>query len=511
MIPYAAFPKRKLSTSRNSHNHGHGHGHSNNNAIDTAVSPKFSSAIVESPVTASSPQFPTASNTPVNRDHGFSSPLDPVDETRESGPSTSPLLKRDFALASTPNTENVIEESESEASFSFLPLASDGTSSSFFSHPLSPIGENKPFDTSLIPPESSHDAYLSWFMTPLDTSSRPNVARHSSAPGIPNNANAISSSYSFPSPLLHKEAKADPNPIYEIFDADLSKGADDLAKRLKSHLEDVLRVQEEIGRMHLGLEDLDVGFEGLDALDDEDGVARDQNDTPGDKGDTPGSVGKKEGGGAGVGKEALSRREKGVEDIMERLGKLSEGLRTYHEQGTPRLIFPTSNESTAHAQPKLRTQSISIGELASHRYNTTTPSKLSRPPIDSSSNVNQSPADLSPSRPFPKRAATAIAAIPGTPPELLSPIDSNDRQESRESNLSPLNLTRDSGNPASSRVHESYQAVGNETIKERDRGEEAWVEHTRQKGVKDNSSTPGRARQDKRSDSVGMVNRSRPW
>ena len=54
-----------------------------------------------------------------------------------------------------------------------------------------------------------------------------------------------------------EKGKEGHRPIFEIFNAELSEGSEGMVKALKGHLESVLQVQKEIGRMHLSLEGLD--------------------------------------------------------------------------------------------------------------------------------------------------------------------------------------------------------------------------------------------------------------
>lgn len=95
-----------------------------------------------------------------------------------------------------------------------------------------------------------------------------------------------------------------------------------MVKLLKGHLDEVLRVQEEVGRMHLGLEDLGFGAgtgaggrgsgKGGDTVDgDETGEATDGG--TGTAGEGSEERQKR------IDREKLDKREKGVEDIMNRV------------------------------------------------------------------------------------------------------------------------------------------------------------------------------------------------
>jgi hypothetical protein len=93
------------------------------------------------------------------------------------------------------------------------------------------------------------------------------------------------------------QGKARGRPIFEIFNAEVSEGSDGMVRALKGHLEDVLKVQEEIGRMHLDLE-------GLGGTEERRGTAKSQSQSPkGNEGD----------------EDSLKRREKGVDELMERV------------------------------------------------------------------------------------------------------------------------------------------------------------------------------------------------
>lgn len=72
-----------------------------------------------------------------------------------------------------------------------------------------------------------------------------------------------------------------------------------MTKALRSHIEAVLAAQEDIGRAHLALE-------GIESSGDND---------------------------------ELEARAKGVEEIMAKLSQLAGTLKSYHEIGTPSLVF----------------------------------------------------------------------------------------------------------------------------------------------------------------------------
>ena len=132
-----------------------------------------------------------------------------------------------------------------------------------------------------IPPESVHDKYLSKYIQPLgpintninsnsnnnNNDARPTPLRSTSTPAsnpIPTSQAMGSKASAIPLRGLGLTANEVPGggkeghrPIFEIFNAELSEGSEGMVKALKWHLDSVLRVQKEIGRMHLGLEGLD--------------------------------------------------------------------------------------------------------------------------------------------------------------------------------------------------------------------------------------------------------------
>jgi hypothetical protein len=135
-----------------------------------------------------------------------------------------------------------------------------------------------------------------------------------------------------------------------MFDANLSVTAEEMVKRLKRHLEDVLKAQEEIGRMHLSLEKLTVSAPGLwdeeaaQAIASPPRVAR---QSPGGASILRSPGRRRNSSNAGINsspkstrgvnsdqqssavelgdehEEALAKREQGVDEIMERVSKYS--------------------------------------------------------------------------------------------------------------------------------------------------------------------------------------------
>lgn len=153
----------------------------------------------------------------------------------------------------------------------------------------------------LVPPVSVHDAYLSKHITPLvpETSARPVVARSTSVPAMQHNADLSGGGLLPPADVQGKA-----NPIFEIFDAAPSEGGRKLEKRLRGHLKDVLKVQEEIGKMHLALEGLGLGSMDTTTMGEEEAGKREM------------PVGKEEEGESK--EDSLSRREKSVDALMEK-------------------------------------------------------------------------------------------------------------------------------------------------------------------------------------------------
>lgn len=194
---------------------------------------------------------------------------------------------------------------------------------------------DQPFPPDLVPPPSVHDTYLSKYIQPIvpTSSTRPTAPRSTSVPVLTNldpNSNSKGDNGLLPPVDLREAAQrqqthppprlglggAGPKPIFEIFDAEPGAGSKGLVSALKGHLEDVLKVQEEIGRMHLALE-------GLDGGDNDNDMTRGQ-----ERKANPANLAKTTTAEAGTkGQEddeaevddSLSRREKGLEALMDRV------------------------------------------------------------------------------------------------------------------------------------------------------------------------------------------------
>lgn len=214
-----------------------------------------------------------------------------------------------------------------------------------------PKGKSLPARPLLVPPPSVHDAFVATMIQPMapvemvpptqppspEAQDRPPIFRTASAP--------IHASPNAPRKLLPSALPGKPirkveegTPIFEIFEADLSASAGEMVKALKGHLEGVLQVQEEIGRMHLGLEKLTVvgqgSWEDFEPTSPKAGLSR----APGKKaGETPstGESSSRRGSKEGPGKlggdtpgskarkveaeQALLKREKEVDEIMSKV------------------------------------------------------------------------------------------------------------------------------------------------------------------------------------------------
>jgi hypothetical protein len=305
----------------------------------------------------------------------------------------------------------------------------------------------------------------------------------------------------------------------------LSEDSEGKARALKSHLDNVLRVQKEIGRMHLALEGLGDGGERRGS---------------GISGNSEGksSMGEEE--------DPLVKREREVDELMEQvslhirhdkgeankqLSVLSTNLRTYHELGTPTLEFSHSNTNNNN-----------------HPISPTTPNppvplqrqKSAQPDI-----LTTSPTPISPSPPradiprsLPTRHPVAIhkgidnlKRQEGGPSRRAthhqdnsnSNLDSNTRQSSMNSDLSPLKLSVDDyddgrkklGSPAPS--FWDLDALTRE--RDREKAVDNWMEHGIAPDEPRRASLAGSLRNGigsgkgrKAVDSpIEMIDRSRPW
>jgi hypothetical protein len=185
----------------------------------------------------------------------------------------------------------------------------------------SPIDED--VGERFIPPESIHDKYLSKYIQPLapigkgDTPGRPAPLRSTSTPAsnpIPISQAMSSKASAVPlrglglSPTDTKQegSGGKARPIFEIFNAELSEGSEGMVKALKGHLDDVLRVQKEIGRMHLALEGLGEG-------------AEDQGRRGSGTGSNGSNTEQEEGKEGKEAEDPLAKREREVDELMKQV------------------------------------------------------------------------------------------------------------------------------------------------------------------------------------------------
>ena len=206
-----------------------------------------------------------------------------------SGGSHAPLLSRDFA--SRPMADRIDEAegaqghqggngrgenergSGNEEDSYVIPSNLSSTAPTVGAPPVPLKAKTEPREPLLVPPPSVHDTYVSSFVTPIAPPDatptqppspaavdRPPIFRTASAPVQPGAISTPKRLLPSPLPVPKPESgKAEEGtPIFEIFDADLDTPAVQMVHALKTHLEQVLRVQEEIAKMHLGLEGLTV-------------------------------------------------------------------------------------------------------------------------------------------------------------------------------------------------------------------------------------------------------------
>jgi hypothetical protein len=229
------------------------------------------STLVTSPIAGPSisptSTYPPEIYAPRRQNRKSSSKVVEMDDTPSSSTSASTtgaqLVARDYALQSgsgnTVQKDEVESETEEDSFKAMSPRRLD-----------SPIEEHV---GEFIPPESVHDKYLSKYIQPLGpTEPRPAPLRSTSTPGgsIPishpmgSKASAIPlRGLGFTEAKEKDKSKEGHRPIFEIFNAELSEGSEGMVRALKGHLESVLRVQKDIGRMHLSLEGLGEGGEKI--------------------------------------------------------------------------------------------------------------------------------------------------------------------------------------------------------------------------------------------------------
>jgi hypothetical protein len=222
--------------------------------------PHYSSAIVESPTAASSHHFPSPQSStqphtpsPLSYAHYETIPDQPThSQVIDSTTSAQPLLAHDYAQS-----------------------------------PSSSLPDNEPLT---IPPESINDNYLS-------SLTRPSPQRSTSAPNTHD---------------LLPSVMQDDKPIFEVLDANLSETAEIMAQALRTHIDGILKAQEEIGAMHLALEHIGMGQK---IWSQQSTPAVQASPSLEDKTQSP----DKKQSSNGDDEDALSKREKGVEEIMNRV------------------------------------------------------------------------------------------------------------------------------------------------------------------------------------------------
>lgn len=257
---------------------------------------------------------------------------EPPAPTEEGHPSGSGAREREFKLMSEPMAE---------AQARLRPSTIDSAQ----------LGASAPsrlvIDPARLPPARAHDAYLSRIIRPLDArpsaptqppspstppdGARPVLVRHSSAPGVAQSGALLPAFETEEAgPSGQSGARGGRQPIFQIYKAELRDGSDRIVRELRGHLEEVLALQREIGRMHLALEGLDLG----DGAPGEAGAAKEEADKgareekhagpPGAMKDGTDPTSK---GASATGLEeassGLERREKAMDAIMAKVSPLA--------------------------------------------------------------------------------------------------------------------------------------------------------------------------------------------
>ncbi|TYJ52555.1 hypothetical protein B9479_006844 [Cryptococcus floricola] len=429
-------------------------------------SPTYGDAIHDSPASTSfaSPRLQQASPPSSSRDRTQSpnAPITPVGgdiglrHTAPDGPGRL-VAAKDFAKP--PRSDPIAQDGPSAKEPPSIPKDKDRSTLNSYStseEPFTLLSEHttsrstlpthappprasRPIDVKSIPPASVHDAYVSGFIKPsvaLDMGAggehhRPSIHRSSSAPGEANHA--LLPSALPPSPEKKKASKAGiPQPVFEIFNAEISEDGDNLCRNMRGYLDTVFKGQEQVAKMHLALE-------ALGENDDQEGKED------------------KEGGDGVKVEMSLEAREKGVDEIMQKLDALSDSLRTYHDLGTPRLSFQ-------HPHPqgfRPRTNTVNIGTLSQHptfdlphdapakeqKPPQTTTSQRPSPPtfVRSHSDVELSPLSKDPARiksPLRNAFIPSSAVVSDEEDEVSSEVPKLPRK-GQSANLPPLRLSRE--------------------------------------------------------------------
>ncbi|XAO24165.1 hypothetical protein I312_102955 [Cryptococcus bacillisporus CA1280] len=427
-----------------------------------AHSPVYASAMHESP-------RPASSHTPSVAARDFAS--------RPSSNSSMPQQQQE-----TPQTTKNNENKVSEDGFIILPDMSSHTSTNALPPPRQT--NLTPHSHLNVPPPSVNDPYVSRFIKRTEPSDprRPSLHRSSSAPGE-------HQAHSLLPPALPLGPEGDgawkdvhQQPVFEVFNGELTEEGNKMSKKLRHLLETVLKGQEQVGKMHFGLEE----------LGEDDGLETEEKG--GKKEDEKGKMYK-------MLEDRLERREKGVDEIMEKLDALSETLRTYHGLGTPKLSFNHTHTPPQSNQTKHR-NTISVPHIK------TDFPPHDNPPSSASPRSPTSPTSpRSPSHPSIIRAQSSIDR-PSTmrAPQPQSPLRQTFRPETTSSgeeehyshpygarpdsafnNLSPLRLEseRSPDSPLSSPPPQNHPKTKSfwemEDEREREKGhKQQWLENVDQ-------------------------------
>ncbi|WVO12715.1 hypothetical protein L204_100323 [Cryptococcus depauperatus] len=384
--------------------------------------PLFSATIQDSPISAStlSSRRPDIKShdgiRPSNQAHpsgAFKRPNSPSKPTPSS--STEPMVTaKDFAESQqfkesqqdgaheyTTSYQAINDQpSDGDSRFmeSFLPLPNNTSRSTIDILPR-PDGQSAAKDKLNVPPAGIHDRYVSRFFDPID------VLDSMSETGKPTLHRSTLPS-TLPSHTKKETATKEEHhqPIFEIFNAELSKEGDSMSKTLRNLLGAVLKGQEEIGKMHLNLEGLrgvNDTYEQVNDWKKEDGKDTDNKDL----------------------EQKLERREKGVDEIMQKLDSLSQSLRSYHDLGTPKISFHHShlpahpqdsklrNESTGTVDPSFDTTKRSLHHSFKEQAQ---PSSVTKHPLSADTGGNfpvpteKSAVDVSPDANYPCQSNASL-------------------------------------------------------------------------------------------------------
>lgn len=201
----------------------------------------------------------------------------------------------------TPQTTKNNESKVSDDGFMILSDMSSHTSNNALPPPRQ--ANLTPHSHLNVPPPSVNDPYVSRFIKPTEPSDprRPSLHRSSSAPGE-------HQAHSLLPPALPLGPEGDgawkdvhQQPVFEVFNGELTEEGNQMSKKLRHLLETVLKGQEQVGKMHFGLEE----------LGEDDGLETEEKG--GKKEDEKGKMYK-------MLEDRLERREKGVDEIMEKVG-----------------------------------------------------------------------------------------------------------------------------------------------------------------------------------------------